>query len=284
MERVTVSEIISGIYYIKNELTNKYYVGQSNNIYKRINEHYRNFLRHEESRHLQYSWDLYGNDFFTWDILEICSVDILNEKEIEYIALLDSYNNGYNLTIGGDGAVGIKFTEEQKKRISEGLKGRVRSKEHSANISASKKKYFETNAMYNAQRVVCLNTGEIFDCIRFACNKYNMDVSAVHKCCKGKFSYIGIKDDIFPLVWRYEEDYLKMSEQEIEDVVLNAYDSTRHKLICCIETEQIFSCMADVAIMLGMKKEIFHAMFKKGKSFILNGQELHFVKYVDCLR
>ncbi len=47
-----------------------------------------------------------------------CSLEELSEIEQQYIWLYDSYNNGYNLTLGGEGLGGIKFTEEQleKKR------------------------------------------------------------------------------------------------------------------------------------------------------------------------
>ena len=36
------------------------------------------------------------------------------KKEIEFIILYDSYNNGYNSTLGGDGNNGIIMSEELK--------------------------------------------------------------------------------------------------------------------------------------------------------------------------
>lgn len=38
--------------------------------------------------------------------------ELLNLKEIEYISLFDSINNGYNLSLGGGGTLGYKHTEE----------------------------------------------------------------------------------------------------------------------------------------------------------------------------
>ena len=47
--------------------------------------------------------------------------DIVNKKEIEYIALYKSTDHqyGYNLTIGGDGVSGYTFSKEAKKHLSE---------------------------------------------------------------------------------------------------------------------------------------------------------------------
>lgn len=43
----------------------------------------------------------------------------LNELEVKYIAKYDSYNNGYNLTIGGESISGYHQTEETKQHLSE---------------------------------------------------------------------------------------------------------------------------------------------------------------------
>lgn len=43
----------------------------------------------------------------------------LNELEIFYIEKYDSFNNGYNLTIGGDSISGYKFSEDKREKASE---------------------------------------------------------------------------------------------------------------------------------------------------------------------
>ena len=43
----------------------------------------------------------------------------LNELEIFYIKKYDSFNNGYNLTIGGDSISGYKFSEDKREKASE---------------------------------------------------------------------------------------------------------------------------------------------------------------------
>jgi hypothetical protein len=101
----------------------------------------------------------YGKDIFERIILEDnIPNDKLNEREMRYITEHDSFKNGYNSTIGGDGGgqwiylkteeeiekianvkskklTGRVFSEETKKKMSESGKKKVITKEHKENIS-----------------------------------------------------------------------------------------------------------------------------------------------------
>lgn len=62
----------------------------------------------------------YGIDVWISEILEEVEEDKLCEREIFWISFYDSYNNGYNLTHGGDGRCfvkGRKQTKEHKEKI-----------------------------------------------------------------------------------------------------------------------------------------------------------------------
>lgn len=58
------------------------------------------------------------------------------QKEVELIALYKSNDpkHGYNCTVGGEGSNGYKYTDEQRKAISERQKGKTLSEEHKKNI------------------------------------------------------------------------------------------------------------------------------------------------------
>jgi group I intron endonuclease len=75
----------------------------------------------------------YGWNNFDWTIL-YQSKDrkhCLNEMETYFIEEHDSFNNGYNSTLGGDGSFGLKHTEETRKKISEKNKiSKPQTKEH----------------------------------------------------------------------------------------------------------------------------------------------------------
>lgn len=44
----------------------------------------------------------YGLENFTFEVLEECPSELLNEREIYWINYFDSYYNGYNCTLGGN--------------------------------------------------------------------------------------------------------------------------------------------------------------------------------------
>lgn len=67
------------------------------------------------------SYNKYGYSSFTFKIieeLENLTLEETNEREKFWIEHYDSYYNGYNLTLGGDGTVGREFTIEERKRMS----------------------------------------------------------------------------------------------------------------------------------------------------------------------
>jgi hypothetical protein len=45
----------------------------------------------------------YGKEHFFIELIEECPIEKLNEREQYWIAKKDTYHNGYNATIGGDG-------------------------------------------------------------------------------------------------------------------------------------------------------------------------------------
>ena len=77
-------EIICGIYCIENIMDGKKYIGQSKNIYTRWYQHKLelNYNKHG-NRYLQNAWNKYGENNFKFYIIEKCSEDELNEKEIK---------------------------------------------------------------------------------------------------------------------------------------------------------------------------------------------------------
>lgn len=98
-----------GIYKITNKVNNNSYIGQSVNIEKRWERHkisYKNEFDHNYNNHLYRAMRKYGLENFTFEIIEICNQEELNNKERYYIEKYDTFFNGYNLTLGGDSAVG----------------------------------------------------------------------------------------------------------------------------------------------------------------------------------
>jgi len=80
----------------------------------------------------------YGEDAFSWEILEThANVDDMIAAEIRLIAELKPE---YNLTSGGEGAKGIKHTEETKAKLSALRKGKKMSPEARENVANAARK------------------------------------------------------------------------------------------------------------------------------------------------
>lgn len=96
-----------GIYKYQNKLNNNIYIGQSSNIEKRYSQHlYDSTYRPEKGTGIDIAIHKYGIENFTFEIIEECSLDVINEREKYWINYYDSYNNGYNRTVGGDSLKG----------------------------------------------------------------------------------------------------------------------------------------------------------------------------------
>lgn len=115
------------VYCFTNNQNGKKYIGWSSDILKRFFVH----LYNKKPSYFQKSLQKNGINNFTITILwEGDSISEAKKKEIEFIELYNTINEGYNLSKGGDGTVGHKHTEETKRKISEYLKNKWKEKEY----------------------------------------------------------------------------------------------------------------------------------------------------------
>jgi group I intron endonuclease len=104
----------SGIYKITNLVNGKIYVGSSVNVYNRMHTHFAKLKREVHSnKHLQASYLKYGRKAFSFTVLEYC--DNFTEREQYFI---DTLNPEYNHRLVAQNNLGLKVSEETKKKIS----------------------------------------------------------------------------------------------------------------------------------------------------------------------
>ena len=100
--RVLGNKKITGIYRITNMETKQCYIGQAKNIKERWREHMKCGLGIDTpaGNKLYKAMLDYGLDVFTFELIEECSSDNLNEKERFFIDLYQSYDFGMNSNRG----------------------------------------------------------------------------------------------------------------------------------------------------------------------------------------
>ena len=206
----------SGIY-MWTSPSGKSYIGQSVNLQKRKGA----FLRFG---------NIYGgqkincarkkyNHKSLWDykVLEYCDIDKLDEREVYYIELYNTVNNGYNCESGGNENKIV--SDESKQKLSEAKKGKYcgensplygkhLTEEHKSKLSKAKKG--ENNPMYGKHRddetkdkirlrrnkavVQYTKEGEFiaeYESALVAKNITGIDSSNISKCCLGKLKSAG---------------------------------------------------------------------------------------------
>ena len=99
------------IYKIENDINDKIYIGKTNfSVEKRFKEHCADSKRNrKEKRPLYNAMSKYGEEHFYISVIEECSSDKASEREKYWIKYYNSYNDGYNATIGGDGKTLINY-------------------------------------------------------------------------------------------------------------------------------------------------------------------------------
>lgn len=119
---------ITGVYKITNLINGKFYIGSSSySINYRIKTHIqRARLGKHENSYIQRAWNKYGEENFSFEILEECNPNLALEREQYYLNTLlkaQEYINGdrtffkkygYNLSPTASSTYGVKQTDEQR--------------------------------------------------------------------------------------------------------------------------------------------------------------------------
>lgn len=110
------------VYKATNVINKKSYIGITNNLSRRQDEHLRLATNQKSDYHFHRAIRKYGYENFQWDILS--EIDTreksgLNEKKM--IKKYDTFKNGYNSTTGGDRA--FQMSSESKRKQSDSMKG-----------------------------------------------------------------------------------------------------------------------------------------------------------------
>lgn len=212
----------SGIYMLTCKINGYRYIGQSKNITRRLWGH--KCQGKKPRLPISKAIKIFGWDNFDKEILELCPVEELEEKEIYYIALIKPE---YNVAKGGKGGMdgyhhssetkeicraaaikewqdktpeekayvlehqlthrnpkGYKVPDSAKEKIRQANLGKKQSEETLALRSEKMKVAMLGNANGN-KAVLCVETGEIFKSIKSAAQSIGIGATEITRVLKG---------------------------------------------------------------------------------------------------
>lgn len=117
-----------GIYIIMNLVNGKFYIGSSCNIKNRWASHRTTLKTNTHlSKYLQRAYNKYGIENFRYEIVEICSIENLLNREQYWIDFHKTYipKNGYNISPTAGNTNGYKHTDGDKYKMKLIMKERI---------------------------------------------------------------------------------------------------------------------------------------------------------------
>lgn len=232
------------VYMWRNKVNGKLYVGVARKFRKRTKEHkWASFNKNRKDYDypLHSSIRKYGIENFEICILEKnLSHDEIGDKEDFYIEKYDTLKKnekGYNIaTSGGSYNPLAGKTPEEKREISK---------------KKSESQKGEKN--HNSRKVICITTGEIFDCITQVNEKYGVNHQNISACCNEKRESAGVIDGK-PAIWKYYSDYEKLSEEEVDRIKNKEVpNGSRPKAVICVTTGKIYESIMEAERQTGAR-------------------------------
>ena len=210
--------MIEGIIYRYISPSGKSYIGQT------TNEVYRRRMWFGKGRYtggrskIDRARKKYGPENFMYEVLlrnqysgiEAATLD-LNKWETYYIGYYDTYKNGYNSTLGGDGSRGYTQSVEALQKISKSLKGRKKPNGFGSRVSSSlkgiaksvehRKKLLESKKNSGHKILQYSLTGEYiktWDNIDEVAKTLGVSRESIAGCCRGK------SKTAHKFIWKYK--------------------------------------------------------------------------------
>lgn len=194
------------IYYITNLINGKQYVGQTTQTLKvRFAEHCR-----KDKGYIGHAIQKYGKENFSIELLDTAqNINELNEKEIYWIARLNTIApQGYNLCYGGGVTIGythklqsrrLMSVTKKRNKVMQGENNHFYGKHHTDESRAKMSSKWQTGERvmteehkekmrkaHFTRKVRNVTTGEEFDSVKQASEKYNLKDTHITRVCKGK--------------------------------------------------------------------------------------------------
>lgn len=172
-----------GIYAIKNADNGKIYVGQSKNISHRKSTHFydlKNNRHHNNIMQMDYNKN---PNAFSFEVLCKCGETDLDDLEKYYINKYQSNNPEYGYNLEGGGITGHTTADTTRALRSEMQKGNKNM--CGVKLSDEWKEHL-AQAQPHRKKIVCVETGIIYDSFADAARKTGLNRTKIVSVCTGK--------------------------------------------------------------------------------------------------
>lgn len=257
-----------GLIYRYESPSGKSYIGQTNDELNRKRQH-KQSAYNERDKAYNYKFHIairkYGFDSFKYEILYsvFCNsleelIKDLNEKEIYYIGLYDSYKNGYNMTIGGNQlrgelhpCYGTHLTEEHKEKLKNSVRKEVSQYDLDGNYIATYKSASDaqkiTSCSANQIIAVCRGKGYTSKGFqwRYGSSKENIGKPIIPKS-KGPIGRTGKLNGKSKQIYQYtlQGELINIWESGLQAEKIGGYNSS--KLSKAINEEKPYGKLGEV--------------------------------------
>lgn len=246
------------IYKVTNLKNNKIYIGQTiNSLEYRRDQHIKDCRRNKYYNNKFHNALLkYGYNSFKWEIIHECfSIEELNEKEIYYISLYNSVEDGYNLKYGGNN--GGLCSTETKLKIGQTTKSKWNNPEIANKMLNGLRKGVETMKL-KGQNNFEIRICPICNC-SFKCKLYENKCYCSIKCASKhqdmkKLSIIAaeknrdIYNSMLPIKLEIINNWIINNKTKLENVKMN-----RLSFLQSLCSDLQVKDMRTVAKILGLK-------------------------------
>ena len=181
----------------------------------------------------------------------------LNDKEVFYSSVeageyynIESYKIGQNCrgrqdyVRSGDKRLIFLYLEKYESLTEEEIKS----------IKTKVEKKSKGGKHHNARKVYCITFNKIFDSVKEANGYYGIKSSCISMMLQGKINRVMING--VNTIWCYYEDYLKMTQEDIEELKYKSTDEYRSKIlseahskdmkkVICLTTNEVFNSIKE---------------------------------------
>ena len=196
----------AGIYFIKNKISNMYYIGSSRDIGSRLIKHFSQLRKgNHPNGPLLADYNKYGVDSFEFGVLEYCNSNMSNKER--------DYQNQYGIDKLYN--LQIKDTFHSKKQLN--------SWKHSDKSSHKTEEYRNKMRTMKINRIdkfdkINHKLIETFETTQEVCDKYNLTKSVIMGCCNGS------KKSAYGFIWHYldsENNIILQGKGKHRDIIHN---------------------------------------------------------------